>query len=194
MRLPTLHQNLEVVRRGLRGTGTVGELTARAGPNMQAEHSINARVLHHARVDHRLGAAGWWRFLGRLEEELDRARQLRAHASQHLGNPHQHRDMGVMAAGVHDANLLASIDTARRTLEREVVHLGDRQRIHVSAQSNHRAGFAATKHTHYAMTTDACLHLHAQCTQMVGHNARRPFFKTGELRVLVNVPTPADHA
>ena len=41
-----------------------------------------------------------------LKDEEDVAVEFIAHSRENLGRSHQHGDMGVVAAGVHDANVL----------------------------------------------------------------------------------------
>ena len=65
-------------------------------------------------------------FLGGLEDELHRARQLRAHAREHGRGAHEHRRVRVVAARVHHADVLACEGRAHRGLERQVHLLGDR--------------------------------------------------------------------
>ena len=54
---------------------------------------------------------------------------------EHLGDAHEHRDVIVVSAGVHDADFLAVVRRSRLRRERQVHLLGDRQRVHVRAQS-----------------------------------------------------------
>ena len=62
-----------------------------------------------------------------------------AHRDQRLGDAHQDRDVRIVAAGMHDADLLAEKLRGHRRLERHVDLLGHRQRVHVGAQCNRRA-------------------------------------------------------
>ena len=64
------------------------------------------------------GLTGRRAFLGRLEDELDGARQLGANAGQHFGHSHQHRHVGIVSAGVHHAHVLAVVGRSRRRPER----------------------------------------------------------------------------
>ena len=72
---------------------------------MQAEDRVDLRVVEHAGADHRLGTAG--PFLGGLEDEHDRARELGLHSREHFGGAHQDRDVIVVASGVHHADVLS---------------------------------------------------------------------------------------
>jgi hypothetical protein len=74
-------------------------------------------------------------FLGRLEHQLDRAGELRCQVLQHRRDAEQRRGVDVVAAGVHQALVLAG--------ERQAGAFLDRQRVHVGADRQHLAGAAA---------------------------------------------------
>ena len=106
---------------------------------MQAEHGVDLRVLEHALAliigSRRRPAA----LLGRLEDELHRAGQIRPRMPrQHGGHAEQDGHVVVVAAGVHHADFLAVELRLRRRLERQVDLLGDRQRVHVGPQRRRR--------------------------------------------------------
>ena len=62
-------------------------------------------------------------FLARLEHELHCACQFVAPRAQHLGGSHQHRDMGVMATGVHRTVGGRAIVQPGIFMERQGVHI-----------------------------------------------------------------------
>jgi len=84
---------------------------------VQAEDRLGRRIVQFA-----LGRT----FLGRLEDELDRSRNLLAHVGEHFGRAHQDGDVSVVAAGVHDRNLLPVELTHGLRSERHARLLGHR--------------------------------------------------------------------
>jgi hypothetical protein len=99
-----------------------------SGERVESEDRRRPRVAEHAVPDHRRGAAQSCPrgLLSRLEDELDHARQLRAHRGEDLGRAHQHRDVGVVPAGVHDADILTIDPGPYARPEGEVVLFRDR--------------------------------------------------------------------
>ena len=115
------------------------------------------------------------------------------HARQHFGHAHQDRDVVVVAAGVHHADLLAVVRRLRRRLERQVDLLGDRQRVHVGAQRHDLSGLAALEDADDAGLRDAGLHLEPERPKVLGDDLRRSDLAVAELGVLVDVAAPGDH-
>jgi hypothetical protein len=109
-------------------------------------HLLDAETLHHTLPDHLAPAAA--ALLGRLED-YDRGAGKVARVSEVARGPQEHRGVAVMAAGVHLAG--------HGRLVREIVHLRDRQRIHVSAQPDHMrpAALAAADRADDAGPADA---------------------------------------
>ena len=70
-------------------------------------------------------------FFARLEHEHYRTRELVTPRAQRFGRPRQHRDMGVMPAGMHRALVLGG--------ERQSGLFDERQRIHIATQQNRAA-------------------------------------------------------
>ena len=163
---------------------------------MQPEHRIDFRILQHASLDHRLRTAPAVRraFFRGLEEELHRARERGLHAGQHFCRTHQNRDVVVMSARVHDADVLTVVRSAHLGLERQVHLLRDGQTVHVGPQRHNRSRLSAAQNANDAVhATDFRLHLHAECPQMRRNQRRRTHLIPGKLRMLMNVPPPADH-
>jgi hypothetical protein len=92
---------------------------------VRAEHGLHREALEQPVAHHLAGAAA--AFFGRLEDEVHGAIEV-AVLRQVLGGSEQHRRVAVVAAGVHLPGL--------RALVREGVELGDRQGVHVGAQSD----------------------------------------------------------
>ena len=117
---------------------------------MHAEHRIHMRVFEHARFDHRLGATGR-KLLGRLEEQFDGAGELIAPVHQQLGDPDQHRGVGVVTAGMHGAR------NRRHVID--LVLFEDRKRVHIGPDQRDPliAGFGTTDQRRDAGFGDAGL-------------------------------------
>ena len=76
--------------------------------------------------------------------------------------------------------------------ERQPLRLLHGQGVHVGAQGHGRAGLRPLQDAHDAGPGDAGPHLQPQAPQVLGHHARRPGLLVTELRMLVDVPAPAD--
>ena len=77
---------------------------------MQAENYVGLRIFQNPLLDHQRSAAflsRWRAFLGGLENEFDLAAQLRFQSRQQFRDPHQHGNMAIVPAGMHDADFLA---------------------------------------------------------------------------------------
>ena len=94
-------------------------------------------VVHDAGLDHRQRAAPT--FLGRLKDEFHGAGDAVPHPAQDFRDRESDRGVGVVRAGMHHARMGGDEALARRQMRLGVV-LQDRQRVHVHAQRNHRAG------------------------------------------------------
>ena len=101
--------------------------------------------------------------------------------------------MGVVTAGVHDADHVAvplGLDFRR---EGHADLFGHRKRVHVGAQGHHRAGQRTDQQAHHTGVRDTFLHLvHAQALEVLGHQLARAELAVAELGVLVDVAPPAD--
>ena len=79
--------------------------------DMQTKGGIDLGILHHPGVDHRLGATRG-RFLGRLEQELHRPRELVAPLLKQARHAQQHRRVRVVATGMHDPGFCEPYSTS----------------------------------------------------------------------------------
>ncbi len=86
-----------------------------------------------------------------LEQEHDRARNLRAHRAEDLRHAERHRHVSVVPAGV--------LDVGHRRLVGHVDELGDRQGVHVGADRHHLARLASLEHADHAGDADLLAHL-----------------------------------
>jgi hypothetical protein len=99
--------------------------------------------------------------------------------------------VGIVAAGMHHAHGFAAEGRGRLGSERQVAAFGHRQRVHVGAQRDARAGLAATQHRGDAGGGDAGAHVvESQCAQMLRDQFRRADFAVAEFRMLVDVAPP----
>jgi hypothetical protein len=101
-------------------------------PHVQPERGVGTRRGEHAVLDHRARASA--DLFGRLEAQHGTARERRRTRDELAGNAEQDRGVTVVPARVHRAGGLRAI--------RNVVLLGDRQRVHVGAQQHGLPGTA----------------------------------------------------
>ena len=183
------------------GHRRAGAIADHAGVQMrrdvQAEDRARRRVLERALGDHQLRAAFLARgrqLLGRLEDELDRAGEAVAQAGENARHAHQDRDVGVVAAGMHDADRLAVPGRLHLRRERHVGAFGDRQAVHVGTQRHHRAGPRALEQADDAGVGDLGADLvEAELAQVRGDDARGAELAVAELGVGVQIASPGDH-
>ena len=163
------------------------------GKHMQAEYRFRLEVLEQAFLQHQVGAALFWRrraFLGRLEDQHHFARQLVAHGHQRVGHAEQGGGVRIMAAGMHHPDLLAAILGRGLGGERKTGLLGDRQRVHVGAQSDLRAWQAALDDGDHAVHGHPGLRAQAHRAQALGNLGSGAFLAVGEFRVGVEIAPP----
>jgi hypothetical protein len=163
---------------------------------VQAEDGIGRRVLERALLDHQLGAAFLARgrqLLGGLEDELDRAGETIAQAGEDGRDGHQDGDVGVVAAGVHDAHVLAVPCRPLLRRERHVGALLDRQPVHVGAQGDHWPRQPAAQHADDAGDRDLRADVvEAELLQVGGDDRGGADLAVAELRVRMQVAPPGD--
>ena len=118
--------------------------------------------------------------------------QIRLHPGQHLGCSHQHGHVGIVAAGVHHADLATVVLGASGGLERNIDLLGHRQRIHVGPKGHDGTRLAAAEHGNDAGVGHVRANLQAEAAQVVGDDLGRPRLAIPQFGVLVEVATPGD--
>jgi hypothetical protein len=99
----------------------------------------------------------------------------------------------IVAAGVHDANVLTVDLRTHPRSEGKIRLLRHGQRIHVSTKCNDWPWATAAQETDDTMSTNTGSHLHPKTAQMGGDHLGRARLLEGELRVLMNVATPSDN-
>ena len=108
---------------------------------VEREDRLWSDFVEDAVLEHQLGAAALSRksgLFGRLEEEHHGARDVSSSLDEHLGGPHENRRMGVVSAGVHHSDVLASIEGTRLRSEGKAGLLGDGKGVHVGAERHDR--------------------------------------------------------
>ena len=103
---------------------------------------------------------------------------------QHVGHAEQRGGVNVMPAGMHQAGLGARPGQIRAFL--------NRQRVHIGANGQHRAGPAAIDDTDHAGLGDAGLMRNAHAGQLVGHHARGAYFLERQFRMRVQIAAHGD--
>ena len=147
-----------------------------AWPVVHAEHRLHREALEEAVGDHRRRAA--LALLGGLEDQVDRAVEV-APRGERLGRAEQHGGVAVVAAGVHAA--------VHGRFVRELVALGDRQRVHVGAQADRAQAAAAAHHADHAGAADAAVGLDAERLKVARDQLGGAVLLEGELGVGVDV-------
>ncbi len=196
VRLLALHVDFETVAGGHHRSAPVAENAAlEAGEDMDAEDSVDLRVVERPLGDHAFGTrdafGGRHALLGRLEEQDDLSRQAVAQTGQDLSRGEQHRSVGVVAAGVHDRHALAFVGPGGAARERQVDLLQHRQRIGIGAQRDRRSRKLARDHRDDARAGDRA-RLEPDRAQALGDELRRLDLAAGELGVLMEMPAPLD--
>ncbi len=164
---------------------------------MQAENRLGSvGTIQDTFLDHHYRTpvfAGRRAFLGRLEDELDGSRQHLPVIRQDFGGTHEHGDVGVMAARVHDRDILSVVFATCPGGKRNTGTLEHRQAIHIGPQGNHRTRFAAHQRADHAGVCNAGLHLvEAEISQVPGDFRCRLELTIREFRILMDIAPPFD--
>ena len=194
VRLLALHQDPVVISARVRAARHVENVVHQIlGADVQRETRIHRRVGEHSFLHHQLRSALLTlrrTFLGGLEHELHRPRELGADACEHLGHPHQDRDVRVVPAGVHDPHLSAVVAALRGGGKRKLHPFRDRQRVHVGAQEHDWPRFAALQESDHAGMRDTGRDVDAERSEMIGDELRGAHLTVAQLRMLMNVTPP----
>ncbi len=159
-----LDGDLDRVARRVERALAEADLAGRVGRGeVQPVRALDAEAFQHAVLDHRLGAA--LAFLGRLEQEADRAGDLGSARHHDAGRAEQHRDVAVVAAGVHrlrgreryGTSFSSSSGSASMSARSMIVLPGPR----------------AVEHADDAGAADPGRHVVAQPAQPLGHDRPR---------------------
>ena len=163
---------------------------------MQAEDRIRCDVIEHTFFQHKLCTAVLTfrrTFLGGLEDEHDRTGQFITHCRQHPGCAQQHGHVGVVAAGVHYAHVLAVVLGGYFRGKGQAGFLGDRQGIHIRAQRHHRSGLSAFQNSDDAGMGNAGLHVDIHGPEGFGNLLCSLVLAVGELRVGMEMTAQLHH-
>jgi hypothetical protein len=164
---------------------------------VQRDDRLRLEVAEHAVLEHLRGTEDLpdfgRTFLRWLEHEHHLARERLAPCRDLLRDPHQDRDVRVVATGVHHTHGLAAVRGRLGRSERQAGGLGHRQRVHVGAQRDARAGLRAFDYAGDAGAGDTGTHLHAERAQVRRDELRRARLAMTELGMPMQVASPFDH-
>ena len=197
VRLSALDHDLEPVGRGQERALAVAEDAAlQLREDVQAEDDAGLRVVEDPLLQHQLGPGRLLgdrhALLGRLEDEKDLPRKLLPHRHERLRGVEQHRDVGVVATGVHHPDRLPLPGRGDLAGERQVDLLGHRQRVHVGAQGDDRARPSALDHGDDAGPGHTGPRLEPERPEPLGDELRGLDLAVAELGALVQVAAPLD--
>src|SRR5258706_248285 len=100
--------------------------------------------------------------------------------------------MAVVPAGMHDTDFLAIKRRAFLRSERQINLFGDRKRIHICPQGNHRPRLPRIQQRYHAGMRDPGLDLQPERTQVFRNDAGGADFPVGQLWMPVKIPATAD--
>jgi hypothetical protein len=130
---------------------------------VQAEGSVNHRVLKHPVLNHQ--ARSRKPLFARLEDELDPAGNFIAVGAQHFCNGEQDGRVPVMSTGMHHALVLGAVGN--------IVFFLDGQGVHVRSQHQGFARSVALQKTHHAGPTNATPYHQSHLLQAIRHDTSR---------------------
>lgn len=164
---------------------------------MQPENCLGGvRTVQDPFLDHHDRATvltSGWSFLRRLEDEFDGSGQHFPVIRQHFGGTHEHGNMGVVTACVHNRHVLAVKFTPCHRGKRNPGPFKDRQSIHIGPQCDYRTWSAANQRTDHTGMCDTGLDLvEAETSQVLGDLRRRSELTIREFRMLMDVAPPCD--
>jgi hypothetical protein len=191
VRLLPLDPDAELVDRGHRRPGVVADLAdLEVGEGVEGEDRLRLLLLEQSLLEHQAGApllAGGGPLLGRLEDEQHAPRQVGADRGEDGGDAELHRGVDVVAAGVGHSDVSPQELVTLGRLEGEVGLLGHRQRVHVGADGDQRAGLASLEQGDHAGLGDAGARLEPEAPQVGGDQLGRLALAVRELGVLMDV-------
>ena len=145
---------------------------------VHAEHGVARKALEQAVGDHFLRAAVDAAFLGRLEIQMHRAREI-ARGREMLRGAEQHGRVAVVAARVHLAVRAARV--------RQAGLLDDRQRVHVGANADAALAVAHFQRAYDAGLTDPARDLPAPLFELLCDQCGGLHFLVRQFRMMMNV-------
>jgi hypothetical protein len=148
-------------------------------PEVRPDNSIGRIFLKKAVVDH--GKSTLNDLFGWLENEYQRARKLILYARKYFSGDNCHRDVTIVAAGVHSPISRSELEPGK---------LVDGQAIDVG--SNHKSGafFGSPQDSDESCFSDACLNFESSGCQTIGNRLAGLVFFESEFRNTVEV-TPS---
>jgi hypothetical protein len=146
------------------------------GPVMQRVDCITRKSVEQALLQHHAGATAT--FFRRLEDEMHRPVETPRACEMACGTE-QHRGVAVVTATM--------MYTGMPTGVREVRLLGDRERVHVSTQTNVPLAAPITQRTDDAGASETFVNLHVEPAQLGGDDARRAPLLERKFRVRMQI-------
>ncbi len=143
---------------------------------MQREDRIARKFVEQPFLDHDPAAAA--ALFGRLEDQVHGALEM-PRPREVFGAPEQHRRVPVMAAGMHLA--------VRGRAMGKIVHLLDRQRVHIGAQADRRRRIAASDRADDTGPGEPAMHVAAKFGKLGRDQIRRALFGEGQFGVGMDV-------
>ena len=136
---------------------------------MQAENSVDFRILQDAVLDHELRSCrligAWHAFFRRLKDELDGSRQAIAQLRQYPCRRQEDRHVRVVPARVHHADVLPLVLRRGFAGERQVCFLAHRKSVHIRPQTHNGTGAPAFEDGHHTIARDTGLSFEAETLQ-----------------------------
>ena len=163
---------------------------------MNAKDRIDLRAVHHSLFDHQRGTAffaGGRAFFGGLEDEYDGSLDLVLHPGKHLGGAHQHRDMCIVAAGVHHADILSVKNSFLLRRKRKGISLRHRKAVHICPKPDHRPRLSALQDADHASLGDTGFDFETKLSQVLFDEFCGLYLAVPELGILVYVTSPINH-
>jgi hypothetical protein len=143
---------------------------------VQCKDRIARKLVEQPLLDHHTAAAA--PLFSRLKDQVHGAFEI-AGRREVFGGTEQHRRMTVMAAGMHPAVMGRAVG--------EIVHLLDRQRIHIGAQPDRGGSVAAPDRADNPGPGQPPIDLAAVFGQLYRHQIRGPLLGEGELGMRMDV-------
>ena len=143
---------------------------------VEGKHRIARKFVEQPFFDHHPAAAP--ALFGRLEDQMHGALEIPGRGEV-SGGAEQHRRVAVMTAGVHLAVMGRAVG--------EIVHLLDRQRVHIGAQPDRGRGVAAPDRADDPGSGEPAIDLAAVFGELCRDQVRGALLGEGELGMGVDV-------
>ena len=147
-----------------------------SGLVVESKDRVARKLVEQPFFDHHAAATA--ALLGRLEDQMHGAFEIPGRREV-LGSAEQHRRMAVMAAGVHLAVQGRAVG--------EIIHLLDRQCVHIGTQPDRGGGVAAPDRADHPGSGQSAIDLAAIFGELCRNEVRGALFGKGELGMGMDV-------